>query len=174
MVSQKPETLLIILCGLPYSGKTTLGRALEESGAVVVELDHINRARGFEIENGVPMSEWPETVRQAEAMIDDALLKQRRLLVLSWVNPARQDRLHWQEFAASRGMRSEVVYIAADLEVLDARASLVVASPDRHVITDALSQRVRRRFQAPTSDEATVLDASWAVERQVAALNTGS
>ncbi|MFG1908721.1 hypothetical protein [Kribbella sp. NPDC048928] len=45
--------LLIVLTGLPYSGKTTLARALEQQGAAVVELDHINRERGFRIEDGV-------------------------------------------------------------------------------------------------------------------------
>jgi predicted kinase len=64
--------LLIILTGLPYSGKTTLAQALEQSGAAVVELDHINRERGFRIEDGVPMAEWPETIRQAEARIAES------------------------------------------------------------------------------------------------------
>ncbi|WP_134123775.1 hypothetical protein [Kribbella kalugense] len=102
--------MLIILTGLPYCGKTTLARALEQTGAAVVELDHINRERGFRIEDGVPMTEWPETIRQAEARIE---------------------------------------------------------ASDRHILSDEVLQRVRRRFQPPPEDSALIVDAVWSTQKQL-------
>ncbi|RZU19337.1 AAA domain-containing protein [Kribbella rubisoli] len=153
--------LLIVLTGLPYCGKTTLARALEQEGATVVELDHINRERGFRIEDGVPMAEWPETIRQAEVRIAQSGAE---VVVLSWVNPSERDRQRWRDFASARGMRHLVVYLAADQELLDARRSAAVAAPDRHMLSDKVLQRVQRRFQPPT--DALVLDATWSTRKQ--------
>jgi tRNA uridine 5-carbamoylmethylation protein Kti12 len=156
--------LLIILTGLPYSGKTTLARALEQSGAAVVELDHINRERGFRIEDGVPMAEWPETIRQAEARIAESGAE---VVVLSWVNPTERDRQRWRDFASAQGMRHEVVYLAADQDLLDSRRSEAVAAPDRHTLSDDVLQRVHRRFQPPPEDIARTVKASWNTQKQL-------
>jgi tRNA uridine 5-carbamoylmethylation protein Kti12 len=156
--------VLIILTGLPYCGKTMLGRALEREGAAVVELDHINRERGFRIEDGVPMAEWPETIRQAEVRIAQS---DAEVVVLSWVNPTERDRQRWRDFAVARGMRHQVVYLAADQELLDARRSAAVAAPDRHILSDEVLQRVQRRFQPPPEDSALLVDATWSTQKQV-------
>ncbi|MFI5690265.1 AAA family ATPase [Kribbella sp. NPDC051586] len=156
--------LLVVLTGLPYSGKTTLARALERNGATVVELDHINRERGFRIEDGVPMAEWPETIRQAEARIEESSAD---VVVLSWVNPSERDRRRWRDFASARGMRHQVVYLAADQELLDTRRSVAVAAPDRHMLSDEVLQRVQRRFQPPAEDSALVVEAGWSTQKQL-------
>ena len=156
--------LLIVLTGLPYCGKTTLGRGLEGVGADVVELDRINRARGFRIEDGVPVAEWGETIRRAEVRIAESSAE---VVVLSWVNPTERDRQRWRDFAGARGMRCQVVYLAADQELLDSRRGSAVAGPDRHVLSDEVLQRVQRRFQPPAEGSAVVLEASWSVEKQL-------
>lgn len=156
--------LLIVLTGLPYCGKTTLARALEQEGAAVVELDHINRERGFRIEDGVPMAEWPETIRQAEVRIAESGAD---VFVLSWVNPTERDRQRWRDFASAHGMRHQVVYLAADQELLDTRRSVAVAAPDRHILSDEVLQRVQRRFQPPTEGSALVVEAAWSIQKQV-------
>jgi tRNA uridine 5-carbamoylmethylation protein Kti12 len=156
--------LLIVLTGLPYCGKTTLARALEQEGATVVELDHINRERGFRIEDGVPMAEWAETIRQAEVRIAGSGAD---VVVLSWVNPSERDRQRWRDFAAARGMRHQVVYLAADQELLDTRRSVAVAAPDRHILSDEVLQRVQRRFQPPAEGSALIVEAGWSTQKQV-------
>lgn len=161
--------LLLILTGLPYSGKTTLGRALEERGAAVVELDHINRERGFRIEDGVPMAEWPETIRQAETRINQHLTDGFEVVVLSWVNPTNHDRQRWQSFAAAQGIDHQVVYVAADDVLLASRRT--IPAPDRHKLSDAVIQRVHRRFQPPTG--ATTVHASWPIQQQVDVVTAG-
>ncbi|MGZ0151116.1 AAA family ATPase [Kribbella sp. WER1] len=158
--------LLLILTGLPYSGKTTLARALEQKGAAVVELDHINRERGFRIEDGVPFAEWPETIRQAEARIGQHLVDGVALVVLSWVNPTNRDRERWQAFASAQGMEHHLVYLAADEPLLTSRRA--TADSERHKLADDVIQRVKRRFQAPT--DATTVQASWPIEQQVDAV----
>ncbi|HZX04990.1 AAA family ATPase [Kribbella sp.] len=162
-------SLLLILTGLPYSGKTTLARALETRGAAIVELDHINRERGFRIEDGVPVAEWPETIRQAEVLIEEHVKSGREVVVLSWVNPTHRDRQRWQDFASARGLRHEVVYVAAEQSLLTTRRT--VGGPDRHDLSDDVIQRVQRRFQPPT--EATTVQASWTTQRQLDAVTAG-
>ncbi|WP_329003220.1 AAA family ATPase [Kribbella sp. NBC_00709] len=156
--------MLLVLTGLPYCGKTTLARALEQEGVTVVELDHINRERGFRIEDGVPMAEWPETIRQAEVRIEES---DAEVVVLSWVNPTERDRQHWRDFASARGMRHQVVYLAADQSLLDTRRSAAVATPDRHVLSDEVLQRVQRRFQPPGEGGALMVEAGWSTQKQV-------
>ncbi|MFD3403231.1 AAA family ATPase [Kribbella sp. NPDC058693] len=157
-------TDLLILTGLPYCGKTTLARALEQDGAAVVELDHINRERGFRIEDGVPMAEWPETIRQAGVRVAESGAD---VVVLSWVNPSERDRQRWRDFAVAQGMRHLTVYLLADQELLDERRSAAVAGPDRHVLSDEVLQRVQRRFQVPVDGSALVVEASWSTQKQV-------
>ncbi|HEY3560578.1 MAG TPA: AAA family ATPase [Kribbella sp.] len=164
-----PSPLLVILTGLPYSGKTTLAQALGQWGAAVVELDRINRERGFRIEDGVPVAEWPETTRRAEALIESQVQEGRKVVVLSWVNPTERDRRRWRDFASARGLRHELVYLAADQQLLDTRRS-AAATPGRHVLSDDVLQRVHRRFQPPPAGTARILEASWTPQRQLETL----
>jgi tRNA uridine 5-carbamoylmethylation protein Kti12 len=167
-----PSTLLVILTGLPYSGKTTLAQALEQWGAAVVELDSINRERGFRIEDGVPVAEWPETVRRAEALIESHAQDGTKVVVLSWVNPTERDRQRWRDFASERGLRHEVVYLAADQQLLDTRRTTAVATPTRHPLSDDVLRRVHRRFQPPPATTRTI-NANWTIEQQLAAVTAG-
>jgi predicted kinase len=163
--------LLIVLTGLPYSGKTTLARALEQQGAAVVELDHINRERGFRIEDGVPMAEWPETIRQAEAAIDARVQDGAQVVVLSWVNPTDRDRQRWQDFATGRGMRHNLIYLEADHALLDTRRATAATTPDRHILSPDVLHRVQRRFQPPTTPTHTI-NANWPTNQQLQAATT--
>ena len=50
---------LTLMCGLSFSGKSTLARGLaEELGAHLVSLDAINHERGLRGGEGIPLDEW--------------------------------------------------------------------------------------------------------------------
>ena len=53
---------LYLLCGMPFSGKTTLGRSIAKyHGCPYISLDKINEARGLSGGDGIPVKEWEKT-----------------------------------------------------------------------------------------------------------------
>ena len=76
-VNRAPQTksdqpILLLMCGLPFAGKTTLATALAERfGWQYISLDAINTERGMGL-NGraIEPDEWSETY--SEALLDSA------------------------------------------------------------------------------------------------------
>ncbi len=53
---------LYLLCGMPFSGKTTLGKSVSEYlNSLYISLDEINEARGICGGEGIPVEEWEKT-----------------------------------------------------------------------------------------------------------------
>ena len=53
---------LYLLCGMPFSGKTTLGKSIAEYlSSPYISLDKINEARGLYGGDGIPIEEWEKT-----------------------------------------------------------------------------------------------------------------
>lgn len=99
--------MLIILSGLPGTGKTTIGRALaRELGVVYLRIDSIERAMrdaGWRVEG--------EGYRAAYAVAEDNL-RLGRTVVADCVNPWPLTRDEWRSVAQRAGVR------AVDIEVV--------------------------------------------------------
>ena len=53
---------LYLLCGMPFSGKTTLGKHLTAKlNAFYISLDEINHSRGLFGGEGISIEEWEKT-----------------------------------------------------------------------------------------------------------------
>ena len=61
------QPYVYLLCGLPFAGKTTLAKALEDwLGVTRVALDEINTKTGFgNEETGLSPEEWTATYQEA-------------------------------------------------------------------------------------------------------------
>ncbi|AIE83917.1 ATP-binding protein [Fimbriimonas ginsengisoli] len=71
----------VLLCGLPYSGKTALATSLALEGYVIISLNEINRARGLGLHgNSVPGGEWLETHRIANERMREFLAQGRNVV----------------------------------------------------------------------------------------------
>jgi predicted kinase len=145
---------LVLLCGLPASGKTTLARQLAESYRAV-------RLNPDEWESALDVDPFDDGFqRRLEAQFWD--LAQRLLLlgisvVLEWGFWARSERDQKREAARSLGVAVELRFLDAPYEELVER---VVA---RHAaggiaITEGHMERYRAIFQPPTDDELVLYD----------------
>src|SRR5687768_15063972 len=90
-----PKSTLYIMCGLPFSGKTTLARTLaNECGFVHLDLDAIARANSLFPEEGINDEQWGQVFREVYRQVV-ALLISGKSVVFDAVNYDRvgRDRL---------------------------------------------------------------------------------
>jgi predicted kinase len=145
---------LVLLCGLPASGKTTLARELAEAyGAVRLDPDAWESALGVD-----PFDEDFQTRLEARFWeLTQRLLMLGTSVVLEWGFWARWERDEKREAARALGVAVELRFLDAPYEELVRR---IVA---RHAaggiaITESHMERYRAAFQPPTSDELALFD----------------
>src|SRR4029079_3355962 len=95
---------LYLLCGLAFSGKSTLAAALSRlTGAVVVSLDEINASRGLYGGMGIPDEDWGRTHTEALSLVE-AALRAERSVVVDDTNCFRFLRDNYRQIADRRGV----------------------------------------------------------------------
>jgi predicted kinase len=148
------QSRLVLLCGLPASGKTTLARELADAyGAVRLNPDEWESALGVDpfdegFQNRLEAAFWELTQR---------LLVLGTSVVLEWGFWARSERDEKREAARTLGVAVELRFLDAPYEELVRRVG------DRHgagglAITEGHMERYRGIFQAPTDDELALYD----------------
>jgi predicted kinase len=145
---------LVLLCGLPASGKTTLARELADAyGAVRLNLDEWEAALGVD-----PFDDGFQTRLEGQFWeLAQRLLVLGTSVVLEWGFWARSERDEKREAARRLGVSVELRFLDAPYDELVKR---VVA---RHAaggiaITESHMERYRGIFQPPTDDELALYD----------------
>src|SRR3954447_23296989 len=146
---------LVLLCGLPASGKTTLARELAGSyGAVRVNSDEGGRALGVD-----PFDEAFQVNLEAQfAELTERLLTLGVSVVLEWGFWGRSERNEKRLMARSLGAAVELRFLDVPFEELVRRvanrhASGGIAISEHHM------ERYRRIFEPPTDEELGLFDA---------------
>jgi predicted kinase len=145
---------LVLLCGLPASGKTTLARELADVyGAVRLNPDEWKRALDAD-----PFDERFRVALERQLWeLTQRLLTLGTSVILEWGFWARSERDELREAARSLGVAVELRFLDAPYDELVRR---VVA---RHAaggiaITASHMERYRRAFEPPTDDELALYD----------------
>ena len=141
---------LIVLCGLPFSGKSVLGERLAEAtGATLVSYDTLWR----EVKGATGQSLGYEDLSAlAEARLHAALLR-CEWAIYDTLNPTRAGRDHLRLLAANCAAESVIVWLNTPRQEIDARRAQNRLTPTRHdVPSDRLHASIAQ-FEEPSPDE---------------------
>ncbi len=141
-----------LMCGLPYSGKTTLaGHLAARLGAELVSLDEISAARGLDGASELPVEEWAQSHEIALERTRD-LMATGHPIVVDDTHGYRWQRDDYRRIATEGGYTVEVVLLETPFDVLLERQRRTAEAGQRGASVDLLV-RMAQEFQAPTPDE---------------------
>jgi predicted kinase len=148
---------LVLICGLPASGKSTLARELaERMPAIRLDKDQWTTQLGFDV--------WDDEFRvlleaQLWALAQELLAKAQSV-ILEWGHWARVERDEKRLGARALGVGVELHYLEAPLEELIARAQRRTASGEWRAspMTPAHFEQWATVFQPPDEDELRLFD----------------
>lgn len=151
--------VLVILCGLPFSGKTTVARSLaERSGCAVVSLDEINEERGVgHGGQGLGDDVWAETQRIAIERVESLMREGRERIVVDDTCCLRFLRDEYRRAAERHGYEHGVVFLDVSERVLRERLREAARSGERPTMTDDVFEGCLARFERPEEDEACIV-----------------
>jgi predicted kinase len=157
--------LVVLMCGLPGSGKSTYARALEGRGFTRLSVDEVVWARigrdAAELEPGeyeqlkraVEQELWHELLRLLDA-------KQPVVIDYSFWDRSRRDR--YKAEIERRGCRWELVWLKADLETLRRRLAIRNRQQGANSVTvdDEVLERYFAAFEEPEGEGERVIEAA--------------
>ena len=148
---------LLLLCGLAFSGKTTLARALARRLALpCVSLDEINAERGLSPGGrGLPAEAWEGSHAVAETRLV-ATFASGRSAVLDDTGCFRWLRDRYRELARRHGCDTVVVFVDTPVEVIRARIDENTRASNRSTIIEEVFARHVAEFESPEPDERVV------------------
>ncbi len=149
---------LVVLCGLPFAGKSTLARALAPTlGAVHLELDAVNSERGLG-RDGVPISraQWVATYREGRRRLEDHLAA-GRTVVYDAVTFRWAHREQLRRVARRHGADGVVVWVATPVAEIGRRRRANRERPTRRDVRPEDFALVARGFEPPRPEEAALV-----------------
>ena len=147
---------VIMLCGLPGSGKTTLAHRIERERPALRLGEDEWFVRLYPGEDGHDDAKR-EAIKAVQWEIAERVLRLGRDVVLDWGFWGRSERDDLRARAAAIGARAELVYLDVPLDELVARimARNLALPPDTYPVAEAEVREWATWFQAPTPDEFT-------------------
>jgi predicted kinase len=156
MAAPLPPTLYI-LCGLPFAGKTSLGRAIAaHTNSVIVSFDDVYDAHGEELaRTRDSLAVW-QAVRDLAGEQIAGLLRRSIPVVYDNTNFRAAHRNALRVLAEEAGGRAMVIYVNTPLAVITARRLTNARAQGREDITDADLAYVLAQWEAPLPGEDAV------------------
>jgi len=159
---------LFIMCGIAFSGKTTVAMQLVQAvGCAYVSLDDINAERGLHGGEGIAVGEWerthgiaPERMRRLMAQGEDIVLDDTNCF--SWLRDRYRESAHKNSYTV------ELVYLEVSLQEVQARIVQNSMTGSRRSIESTVFGEHAQKFEPPQTDEvATVLRNAEDVSRWI-------
>lgn len=149
---------LLILCGLPFAGKTTLAKKIEKIFSIPrIDLDRINRKReiGLKGRNITP-TEWQQTYEISYKQAQRWLGKGKSV-VYDATNFTKQQREKLKHISQANEAKTIIIYV--NVSEKEARRQLEENRKKnlRYDVKDEDFNQVTENFQHPTPDEGIIL-----------------
>lgn len=148
------KPVLLILCGLPFAGKTTLAKVFEDYGFFRVTVDDINIELGieFSLEKGITYENWGKAYAGYYQKIRNKL--QNGMSVVSdGVAYLQKERDELRAIARVTHAKSYVIYIPTSVEIVKKRWMENKKTHERQDIREEDFEHIITHFQVPTEDE---------------------
>ena len=151
------EATLYILCGLPFSGKTTMAHAIAyQCGFVHLDLDALARAKRFYPEEGISDEQWGRIFGEVYQQVA-ALLASGDSVVVDAVNYDRAGRDRVRTIAQERGSSVYVIYINPPMREIEQRRQVNQTVPQRPSVRDKDFMELATEFEVPTIEENLII-----------------
>ncbi len=146
-------TRVYAMCGLAFSGKSTMARRIvAELGIELISLDAINAERGLHGGDGLADAQWEETSLIAMDRLR-ALLHEGKSVVVDDTFSHRFLRDRCKAVADEYGGRFSIVFVDTPLATIQERRVANSQFATRSHLRDDVFEHHRRRFQFPDNDE---------------------
>jgi predicted kinase len=158
MEGTMPKPLLILMCGVPFAGKTTLARAIAvQCGWQYISLDMVNTERGVGMDGqAIPLHEWEQTYAEAYRRVA-AALRAGASVIYDETNFLRSQRDQLRAIAATYAVPTCVLYVATPEAEARGRWQQNRISRRRGDVRDDDFAHVVERFEPPAFDEHVIL-----------------
>ncbi|MEH2007682.1 ATP-binding protein [Nostoc sp.] len=149
---------LYLLCGLAFSGKSTLAKAIVNYlNCAYVSLDDINKERGLGFGgDGISVEKWENTHQIAIGLLDN-LMQLEQDIILDDTNCFRWLRDRFREVAKRHNYKTKVIYLDVPLEEIYIRMQMNEQTKKRQGIKKEIFAELIQNFQLPEVDENILL-----------------
>jgi predicted kinase len=159
-----PRGVVYLLCGLAFSGKSTLAAALAERlGAKVVSLDEINARRDLRGGEGVADEEWAATHRQALREVEGHMRRGTPYIVVDDTSCFRFLRDDHRKLAARHGYRLRLLLLITPLQEIRRRMGRAAETGERRGLAPQVFAEHTASFESPGEEESP-LAVPWQVD----------
>lgn len=148
-----------LLCGLPFSGKTTLGKKLQEKlGFVHLNLDKIKAENGYGkiSDDDVPEKVWESIFTEANKKLIECLKNNKNAAnETAWVTRKWRDKS--KKVAANAGFTTKIIFLDIPERICRQRWQENKKTKTRYDTYEAEFESYVHDFEKPTEDENVLL-----------------
>src|SRR5437763_10969544 len=157
MEAAQPKPMLYILCGLPFAGKSTLGRAIAaRTHGAIVRFDDLYDAHAHELAKALDTLAVWQAIRDRAKLEVTHWLSRGVSVVYDNTNFHVAHRRALQEAAALCGAEALVVYVNTPIDVIRERQRANALMQERRCVTETELRYVTEQMEKPTSDEGVI------------------
>lgn len=153
------ETILYIMTGYPYAGKSTLAKEIIRKfnyALVTVDEVHSERGVGLDPQKPIKQEDWDIAYKTAFNRIKKNLLA-GKTTIFDAPNVSKRERKEAQAVAKYAGCASRIIYINTQLEECRGRWIKNQGTKEREHVREEDFQKAIDAFEKPTADENIII-----------------